>query len=218
MKINVNRQEVLRYLGYGGQRAEENVSVMIEQCLEELERVAVPRQVTRSYPLARLSEDQIDLECFRVQSKNLAKNLADCHQVILFAATLGREADVLLRKYSKIQMSKAVMMQAAAAAMIEEYCDMVNLQLKRDYEQQGLYLRPRFSPGYGDFPLECQSYIATALELNKRIGVTLTDSFLMVPSKSVTAIMGVSRILQSCSVKGCEACTKKDCAYRRGRI
>ena len=113
-------------------------------------------------------------------------------------------------------MSKAVILQAAAAAMLEDYCDEVNEQIRRDYESRGLYLRPRFSPGYGDFPLSCQPQLLGCLEAGKRIGITLTDSYLMAPSKSVTAVIGVSPLSRTCTVKGCEACGKTDCTYRRG--
>lgn len=72
--------------------------------------------------------------------------------------------DHLIQRYTKIQMSKAVIIQAAAAAMLEDYCDEVNEQIRRDYESRGLYLRPRFSPGYGDFPLSCQPQLLGCLE------------------------------------------------------
>ena len=155
------------------------------------------------------------MTCLQTQSKSLERNLKDCERVLLFAATLGSRVDVLLHRYNMIQMSKAVVMQAASVAMLETFCDEQNQKLKEEYEEKGWYLRPRFSPGYGDFPLECQRQIAPALELNKRIGVTLTDSLLMAPSKSVTAVIGVSRLPRNCTVQGCEACAKRDCAYRR---
>lgn len=135
--------------------------------------------------------------------------------ILVFAATLGTGADHLIGKYNRLQISKAVIMQAAATAMIEEYCDQVCVGLKEDYEADGWYLRPRFSPGYGDFPLDCQSKLLDCLEAGKRIGIKLTDSLLMMPSKSVTAVIGASRKPYRCDVKGCEACGKKDCAYRR---
>lgn len=163
-----------------------------------------------------MTEEELDFTVFRTESRSLSRNLKDCEQVILFAATLGTEADSLIRKYSKLQMSKAVTMQAAATAMIESYCDEINTELKETFEKKGLYLRPRFSPGYGDFPLECQRDITAVLETAKRIGIMLTDSLLMTPSKSVTAVMGVSRKPHRCEVRGCELCSKTDCAYRRG--
>jgi cobalamin-dependent methionine synthase I len=163
-----------------------------------------------------MGEDgEIDGGCFHTKSRNLSKNLQDCEEIIVFAATLGTGADHLIQKYNRLQMSRAVILQAAAATMIEEYCDQVCRELKAEYEKKGWYLRPRFSPGYGDFPLECQSALLNGLEAGKRIGIKLTDSLLMMPSKSVSAVMGVSRKPYRCEVKGCESCTKTDCAYRR---
>ena len=98
---------------------------------------------------------------------------------------------------------------------MEEYCDQVCQDLKARYEKEGLYLRPRFSPGYGDFPLNCQPQILHGLEAGKRVGITLTEGFLMMPTKSVTAVMGLGENPVRCKVGGCEVCEKKDCVYRR---
>ncbi|MFT4106477.1 MAG: vitamin B12 dependent-methionine synthase activation domain-containing protein [Lacrimispora sp.] len=213
--MEISRREIRRYLGYGGNEGDETVNALIEECLKELTAAASPKSISRVYPLRLLPDYEIDFTVFQAKSRNLSKNLKDCDQVILFAATLGAGVDVLLHKYTKLQMSKAVIMQAAAAAMIEEYCDEENRLLKQEYEAKGLYLRPRFSPGYGDFPLESQRNITAVLETSKRVGIMLTDSLLMTPSKSVTAVMGVSKKPHLCDVKGCEACAKTDCAYRR---
>ena len=187
---------------------------LIRQCEAELERTAAPKAIWREYPL-RMDGQRLDLTCFQVSSRNLAVNLKDCERVILFGATLGAGVDLLLQRYGRLQMSKALVLQAASVAMLEEFCDWKNEELKQQYRQQGWYLRPRFSPGYGDFPLECQRPLAAALELSKRIGITLTDSLLMAPSKSVTAVIGASRLPRDCSVQGCECCAKTDCLYRR---
>lgn len=213
--MEISRKEVLRYLGYGVHKGDDAVNDLVEECIRELEGAASPKCISRVYPLELLPDYEIDFTVFRTRSRNLSKNMVDCNQVILFAATLGTGVDVLLHKYTKLQMSKAVTMQAAAAAMIEEVCDEENKRLKEEYEAKGLYLRPRFSPGYGDFALECQREITAVLETAKRIGITLTDSLLMAPSKSVTAVMGVSSKKYRCEVKGCESCAKTDCAYRR---
>lgn len=211
---NWNDREILRYLGYRGQELPENVEELIGLCKQDLERAAVPKSIWREYPLA-VQNQELDMTILKTKSRNLERNLKDCDQVIFFAATLGSQVDVLLHRYNRLQMSRAVVLQAAAAAMLETYCDEKNAQLKAEYLEKGRYLRPRFSPGYGDFPLECQRPIAAALELNKRIGITLTDSLLMAPSKSVTAVIGVSSLPRDCSVQGCEVCNKKDCLYRR---
>ncbi len=210
----VDRREVLRYMGCKGQPSQA-VMELVEDCLAQLGNACEPRHLTAAFPLALSGDGEIDGGCFHTRSKNLARNLADCHGIIVFAATLGTGADHLIHKYSRLEMSRAVVMQAAAAAMIEEYCDQVCSRLKAEYEARGEYLRPRFSPGYGDFPLDCQPALLGALEAGKRIGIKLTDSLLMMPSKSVTAVMGISKKPHRCDVRGCEACAKTDCAYRR---
>jgi hypothetical protein len=213
--MEISRREVRRYLGYGKNEGDEPVNALIEECVRELTAVAAPKCISRVYPLELLSDNRIDFTVFKTKSRNLSRNLQDCEEAVLFAATLGAGVDVLLHKYTKLQMSKAVIMQAAATALIEEYCDEENRKLKEEYESRKLYLRPRFSPGYGDFPLECQKDITAVLETPKRVGIMLTDSLLMTPSKSVTAVMGVSKKPYRCEIKGCESCTKGDCVYRR---
>ena len=157
----------------------------------------------------------LDFTCFQVRSRSLVKNLLGCSEVILFAATIGEEADFLIRKYNRINMAKAVVMQAAAAAMIEAFCDEENEKLRQMASEKGLYLRPRFSPGYGDFPLEHQRDFARVLEMQKTVGITLTESLLMLPSKSVTAVIGVSETDSRCVISGCESCRNAACAFRR---
>ena len=211
----MNTTEILRYLGYGRHEAKEQVLVLIEACVRELERAAVPKSIYKEYPLSFYGEEGIDCCAFQTCSKALKKNLKDCQSVLLFGATLGTGVDLLLHRYNRLQMSKAVVLQAAAAAMLEDYCDQMNEELEKKYEEKGLYLRPRFSPGYGDFSLECQPALLGCLEAGKRIGITLTDSLLMAPSKSVTAVIGISRIPGTCGMRSCQDCEKRDCAYRR---
>ena len=209
-----NEREILRYLGHRGQEIPENVEELIKECERELEQMASPRAMWKEYPLS-IHDHVLDMGFLQTKSKSLERNLRDCERVILFAATLGSRVDVLLHRYNMIQMSKAVVMQAASVAMLGTFCDEKHQELKSSYEAKGWYLRPRFSPGYGDFPLECQREIAPALEMGKRIGVNLTDTLLMMPSKSVTAVIGASRLPRNCTVQGCEVCAKRDCAYRR---
>ena len=213
--MEINRKEVFRYLGYGRTEPDSQIKDLAESCIAELEREAVPRAVSRVYPLILGQDGAIDGGCFQTVSRNLWKNLKDCTEIIVFAATLGTGADHLIRKYMQLEMSRAVVLQAPATAMLEDYCDELCREQQETCEKEGLYLRPRFSPGYGDFPLNVQEDILSALEAGKRIGIKLTDSLLMVPTKSVTAVMGVSPKPYRCDVKGCEACQKADCLYRR---
>lgn len=150
-----------------------------------------------------------------MKSKSLGKNLLGCDKIILFGATLGVGVDQLLFRSSKTNMAKTVVLQACAAALLEEYCDECQDEIAEKMKQEGRFLRPRFSPGYGDFSIECQRNVIQMLDAAKTIGLTITDSLMMVPSKSVTAVIGVSQFPIQCHRQGCEACGKKDCIYRR---
>lgn len=213
--MEINRREVYRYLGYKGSAPDDQAAQLVEESIRELSKAATPKFFHRTFPLHLKPDNRIDFTCFQAESKNLSKNLADCTQVILFVATLGAGVDLLIKRYHTVSMSKAVVLQAAAAAMIESFCDDKNQWLRQEFLKDGYYLRPRFSPGYGDFPLECQRDIIGVLEAGKRVGVTLTDSCLMVPTKSVTAVIGAGKKEHRCEIKGCEVCTKTDCIYRR---
>ena len=206
---DINRREVLRYLGYKNQEADENVSRIVEDCLELLWKNVSPKYRVREFPLTLGADNRIDGEVFQTKSRNLSVNLKDCEKILVFAATLGVGADYLIQKYNRLEMSRAVILQAASAAMIEEYCDQVCEGLKKEYEEKGLYLRPRFSPGYGDFSLSCQSAVLDALDAGKHLGIKLTDSFLMMPSKSVTAVIGVSQKPHRCDVKAVRPAEKQ---------
>lgn len=211
----IDRKEIFRYLGYGGREADEATKQLVEECVNELQDVAEFRVVMREFPLTMMDDGTVDGGCFRIKSKNLFKNLGGCSQVLLTAATLGIGVDRLLIKYERLKISKAVAIQAAAAAMIEARLNESCITWRNQYEEKGFYLRPRYSPGYGDFPLSCQRMILDGLEAGKRIGISLTDGGLMVPTKSVTAVIGVSRTYEPCLVEGCEACGNKVCAFRR---
>lgn len=216
IKLEVNRREVYRYLGLHRHEPDERTERLVEEALAELEKAAAPRFFSRTFPLSVRPDGKLDFTCFQVESRDLSRNLKDCGEVILFAATLGTGPDRLVRRYSRLEMSRAVVIQAAAAAMIEAWCDKKNGELTKEALNQGKFLRPRFSPGYGDFSLEYQREMIRALEAEKTVGITLTDSLLMLPSKSVTAVIGAGRNEGRCEIKGCEVCGKRDCPYRRG--
>ena len=205
---DVNRREIVRYLGGKWEAADEQMLALIEDVLAEMFSRVTPKHVFHTYPLsvqeAREDADNaqstgvhkeekplVDMTCMQVRSGDLAKNLSGCTEVLLFAATLGEGADFLVRRYEKTNMSRAAVCQAAGAAMIEAYCDEINDAWRESYAAKGKRLRPRFSCGYGDFPLSYQKQFADVLQMEKRLGIRLTEGLLMVPTKSVTAVIGI---------------------------
>ena len=197
-KDKINQREIYRYLGYRGITPDDQITSMIDEVLTDLLAVIHPRSLYKTYQCQiieanpkqiALSELESDFsKKIPFYSNQLAANLRGCPYVILMAATLGIEADKLLHKYELINMAKASILQACAAAAIEACCNMLQQELQSDAARHGFYLRPRFSPGYGDLPLAAQKDFFQAIDCTKRLGITLTDSLLMYPTKSVTAL------------------------------
>ncbi|MDE6619366.1 MAG: Vitamin B12 dependent methionine synthase activation subunit [Lachnospiraceae bacterium] len=219
IRQRVNIREIYRYLGYGTNSPDTGVDTMIKEVLTSLVNVIQPRNIYKIYTCSA-SDTVVVLEgdkrTLAFESRNLAANLAQCRHVILIAATLGLGADKLLQKYEILNMTKATITQACGAACIEAYCNILQEQICEEVSAHGQkrYLRPRFSPGYGDFPLHYQRVIFDELECTKRIGLTLTDSLLMYPTKSVSALIGLTANPQSCHIGKCKNCDNTECEFR----
>ena len=208
-------KEVIRYLGYGNHAVEAQTLEMIESSLLELEEKTSAKSFYRIFEIEREADEKVTIGIMHIESRNLSKNLKGCEKAVLFGATLGAGADRLMQYYSLTDMGKTVILQACAAAMLEEYCDECQDAIADAAARDGYFIRPRFSPGYGDFDIRHQKALINMLELPKRIGLTLTDACMMVPTKSVTAVIGLSKEETPCHRHGCEVCTKIDCQYRR---
>lgn len=202
-------RETLRYLGNAA--PDERLLALIASVEAELRDGVRPRGVYRRLP--------IDVEGGRVlvsghafESKALADTLRGCGEAFFVAATLGAEADRLLRRHAALDLPRAAVWQAACAAHLEAYVD--DLEARLFAQAPGMFPRPRFSPGYGDLDISSQWAMFALLDLERRLGLSLTEACMMLPEKSVTAIIGVGRA--PCDApRGCDACDNIHCPNRR---
>lgn len=211
----IDRKEVLRYLGCRSAQPDETVRNAVEDAIAALYRVMTPKSVTREITIQPVAENTLALDGVTIQSKSLYQHLDSCGEGVLFAATLGAPVDLLIQRYNVIDMSQAVILQACAAAAVEAYCDKCQDQIEAKAREKGLYLRPRYSPGYGDFPLAYQKDVLYLLNAQRRIGLTRTESDMLVPTKSVTAVIGFTTVSTSCHVARCMTCAAKNCPFRK---
>lgn len=211
--IKADRKEVLRYLGYRGSQPSAEMTEMISDCIRQLEEAIVPAFVYRRFPVVFHDDGTMDIADMHIRSEGLFRNLKGCSAVYMTACTIGPGCDRLIRRAEVTSMSRAAVFQAAGSAMAEDLCDRVNEEIRIREEKEGNVLRPRFSPGYGDLPLELQRDFMRILNMSKECGITLTDTLLMIPSKSVTAFIGTAAC-QGEAEQGCDACAERaDCIY-----
>ena len=121
--IELDRSEAIRYMGYHGTQPDEAVQASLTRCGEALQQAAEPKSIYRVFPLQHIDAQTLEIADVQIHSKNLARNLQGCSEVCLMAATLGIGPDRLIARASAVRMSDAVIYQAAAAAMVETYCD-----------------------------------------------------------------------------------------------
>ncbi len=207
------KKEILRYMGHRGGASES---------IEALTNAVIPKVIESLSPKGCfvlesivLKETTVFVGDMEICSASLSKNLSGCSHGVVFALTVGNGADRLISSYSATKPAFALAASACATAAAEEYADMFCNELKNHFRQKNLYLRPRFSPGYGDFSIDFQKKFIDLTEASKHLGIYLTKAMMMTPSKSITGIIGVADKNTDCPVGGCEICNNNKCIYRR---
>ena len=166
---------------------DEAILALADEAIEKIEKGTQPKTLYRIFE-CRVCGEAVEAGGFTFKSKRLAENLSGCKRVVLFGATLGIECDRMINLAVHENLSEGMALQAAAAQKIEEVCNSLEQSI---ISEHGVSLRQRFSPGYFDLDITEQKKVFELLELTKRIGITLTDTCEMLPSKSVTAFIGI---------------------------
>ena len=207
-------RETLRYLG-AGEKAPDALRRQVTAVAEELTAAVRPRWTYRVFSLERTAEGiRLAGTDFLLPGKTAERMLTQCGQAALFACTLGAEFDARLRSSQARDMAGAVILDACGSAWVEQGCDRAEREIAGRFP--GMYLTDRFSPGYGDLPLSLQPAFCALLDVGRRLGVSVTDRFLMIPTKSVTAVAGLSDRPQMARIRGCEYCSMQTtCALRK---
>ncbi|MBR3224920.1 MAG: hypothetical protein IKF78_06330 [Atopobiaceae bacterium] len=201
-------RELLRYLGHGGQDVTPELKRRMDAMCELCDEVARPACVVQAFDARQLPLD--------LPGNDIAEHLRDACEVVLFAVTLGHGVDRELRKLAATDSLGQVVFDAAATAAIEREASRVEAKVRLDAARRGLYCSWRFSPGYGDLPLSVQPAILRTLNATRRLGITLTPSYLMIPTKSVTAIVGVHPTPQPGLASSCAVCNLSEfCELRK---
>ena len=213
MKLDLS--EPLRYLGVRGE-PDPALLAELSSVADKLTRSVTPRYLWRVFPLSFREEgpalEGIDLT---LPGGMAARMLGECSQAVLLACTLGAGFEALLRAEQARSMARAAMLDACGSAWVEAGCDAAEEEISARFPE--LYRTDRFSPGYGDLPLTIQKDVCALLDAPRRLGVQVTDSFLMNPSKSVTAVIGLSDRPQPARIRGCGFCSlRESCQYRKG--
>lgn len=212
---SINQNEAIRYMGYGNNKPNEQMQTMIDACEQKLLEVIVPRYLYNCYDIS-LSDGIVTVanSSLELRGKDIYNHLKGCTKAIFMCATLSGEVDALIRKAQITDITKALIIDSLASAGIESVCNQIDELIVSEYPDY--YTTWRFSPGYGDFPISIQRSFLDILNAPKRIGLTVNSGNILIPTKSVTAIIGLSPTPLKRNKKGCAGCNMaQTCEYRK---
>ena len=213
---NIDRAETLRYMGFHGSIPDKRFLERIDVMEKELIRTAVPRFVWKSEPLVS-DGDVLSAGGVILAGNDIKAHLEECTHAVFMAATLSIQTDMLISRAQAVSMTDALILDALGSAGIEQICGKAELLINEKYPEK--YMTWRYSPGYGDFPIESQSELAACLDAQRKIGLTVTESTLMIPKKSVTAIIGIADKPLPKKRSGCISCNMRDkCNFRKNGV
>ena len=210
----VDTDEALRYMGCPPERAGGELRRLVEDCAGQVLSAARPRWAWRELEMTA-EEGGVRLEGgVLLPGTALRGHLAGCRRAAVFCATLGAELDALIRRAQQRDMSRALALDCCASAAVEGLCDEIELELQGKFP--GSFFPYRFSPGYGDLPLEVQGELLALLDAPRRVGLCVNGSALLTPRKSVTAILGISEEELQPTHRSCLGCPAREgCQYRK---
>ena len=216
----IDRSEVLRYLGHRGQEIDRELDALIDRVCEECLNSAEPRYFWQVFELEeRDGQPALAGTGAVFQGKDIKKHLNGAKYCAVMAATLGFEVERAMMRLSRRSTTGEIVFNAACTALIEavsDRCESEILDWGRARSLTGVF---RYSPGYGDFPLEQQPEVLNVISADVRLGITLTDSMLMLPKKSVSALIGLfpEGVREARHGTSCDTCeNRENCEYRRG--
>ncbi len=218
--LQVDPKETRRYAGL--QKAKDFSEEMIEEACEDARLLANPRSIWQLYDYDCQTGIVLSSPPFQISGKSIEKHLAGCEQVILLAATIGDEIErEVTRRFQNGTYTSSVLLDAAATTAVEQVADALEKAIEPDISRKGYGMRWRFSPGYGDWPLEHQPELIR-LSHAYEIGVSLSESMMLIPRKSITAIIGLFKNLKTPQSENrhqvCASCNRLDCPSRKENI
>lgn len=212
---SLNKQEALRYLGYGTHQPDENITRLLDDCEQEIIKTAIPKYLYKQFPITFTQEGvQVENTSLLLKGTHIYNHLAGCFGVVILCATLSANIDKQIRQAQLTDMTKALVLDSLASVAVEQVGEQVESLV--DSEYPGVYKTWRFSPGYGDFPIETQKDMLTVLDAPRKIGLCTAESSMLMPVKSVTAVIGLSHEKVKKENRGCASCNLKEtCQFRK---
>lgn len=184
---HVRRAEMLRYARCGDGVGVEKEAEQAQRLVDDLIRPAAAAVV---FDIKRDGE-KLFVADTELEGKSIKKLLAPCNKCVVMAITVGFEVDMKIAALGSSSPALSLLADAAASSAVEDACDACCESIESEL---GVKLTPRFSPGYGDLPMNIQPALLTLTNARRDLGLTVGAGCMLSPIKSVTAIAGIKEV------------------------
>ncbi|TDT61054.1 methionine synthase [Fonticella tunisiensis] len=167
--MNINKNEVLRYLGYKNQPIDENLNELIDSCIDEIKEISDPRYICNIFDV-KVFENEVQLSNtnLTLRGRDITNHLRNSKKCAVLASTLGVKVDNRIGYLERVDMTRALILDACATEAIESICNEVEDGIREPARKEGLDINYRYSPGYGDLPIDVQPHILNVLNAEKK--------------------------------------------------
>ena len=193
------------------------ISKSLDECLTKAKSLSKPNYIRRVKKIALIGKDFIEIESgIRFSTGRIAQYIKDSSDIVIFLVTIGDEIEKIAGELtSGKEPLQGYLLDRIGSFAVESLAGSIEKKLRKDYSGLKKSVSKRYSPGYCDWPIEEQRILAKILDFSK-IGVTLNESCMMQPKKSISAIVAIAdKGVFTESGSNCEICERKDCLYRR---
>jgi len=208
------RSKLVQELGYGTHATiDPIVKETLDEVLDTAEKIVKPRGMYRILPVLDTDAEGVLTRVGTIRSAMFARLLGKCTgnpSIVFMVATLGNELES--RCGTQAPLYRQMVFDSAGSILVETVADMVEADWRGRLNRLGFQYSLRLSPGYCDWALDGQRLMAASLNTEK-VGIHLTSDFIMIPSKSISAIAATAR--QVPIAAPCSFCKKSDCLSRR---
>ena len=224
VKLKIDEEEVLRYQGYSKKKVKNPNQSILQITEEEIERgynLFEPQGIYSSTKIKQISfsDGRVDLKNgFSLNFSNSIINLLKgASYLVLGVVTMGSSLENKVSEFfTQGEFPRAIALDAVATVAIEALSKYVRNLICQEAKDRNLQITRYFSPGYGDWDISQQKDIFKIIPTNK-IGVSLTESCMILPRKSLSWIIGIGKgvIISSEERDACKICKLKNCRYRK---
>lgn len=214
--IRIKKRDVIRLLGYENKEIDPHLGKVIDDYINKANDLLQPKagyitkkitKLDRKNGRVILEEDTLEV------GKIIAAQLKNTESIVLFQCTIGDKVELYSEElFNKGDSLEGYIVNLSGSEFAESTADFIHSEIRKLAEKNQLQVTNRFSPGYCNWNVN-EQFKLFGLFPENFCGISLTDSALMKPIKSVSGLIGIGTDVKFQGYS-CSKCDDEQCIYR----